>query len=347
MTTNIAARRVLLIDDDPDTLGLLRSLCVEIGASVDEADCGEAGVSRARQNPPDLVLCDMVLPDATGIEVVHALRAEPRLAGVPIVMVSARRDQASKVAAFEAGASDYVLKPFDLQEIVARVLAQLRNRELYEKLERTNTELRLANARLEELATTDELTGLLNGRFLRARLDDEFQRAERYETPIALVIADLDGFKAVNDVHGHAAGDRLLSQVAQRLGAQARGSDLVCRYGGDEFAFLLPHTTIEEARSFAQRLVDKIGAAPLRLPGGGLAPIALSCGVAAWPESAGVSVAKELFLVADQALYKAKDDGRGCVVVSPLNAQPHFDPTKGHSKRWPQTSRSPRGAEAV
>ena len=99
----------------------------------------------------------------------------------------------------------------------------------YEKLERANTELKLANSRLEELAITDELTGLANARRLRERLEDEFQRAERYETPIALVIADLDGFKEVNDMHGHLAGDRLLAQVAQRIGAQARSSESSAR----------------------------------------------------------------------------------------------------------------------
>ncbi len=339
-------RRALIIDDDPDTLSLLRTLCLEAGVAVDEAVDGNSGLARAREHPPDLILLDMVLPDASGVEITQLLRSDPRFAGTPIVIVSARRDQGSKVAAFEAGVNDYVLKPFDLQEFIARVRSQLHNCELLERLERSNLELRMANARLEELATTDELTGLANARHLRARLDEEFQRAERYEMPLSLVMADLDGFKAVNDRHGHHAGDRLLAQIAQRLGAQARRSDIVCRYGGDEFAFLLPHTMLSEARNFAQRLCTRIASSPLRLPGGGVAPIALSCGVASWPETAGITIAKELFTVADAALYQAKAELKGGVMVAPLADRPVFEIRNDPQKRWPRASR-PRGGVEV
>ncbi len=347
MSRSTRERRVLIIDDDPDTLALLRSLCLETGALVDEASDGETGIARALQVPPDLILLDMVLPDATGIEIATTLRAESRLAGVPIIIISARRDQGTKVSALEAGASDYVLKPFDLQEIVARVRAQLRNRELFERLERVNTELRLANLRLEELATTDELTGLANSRHLRARLDDEFLRAERYQTPIALVIGDLDGFKAVNDTYGHHAGDRMLAQLAQRIRAQARSTDIVCRHGGDEFAFLLPHTSVEKARQFAERVCERVTSSPLRLPGGAVAPIALSCGVAAWPESAGITIAKELFMVADQALYQAKASAKGGVAVAAHATELPFEVVHNEQRKWPRNSRSPSGVEAV
>ncbi len=339
-------KRALLIDDDPDVLGLLRSLCLEVGVEVDEASDGAAALERARLQPPDLILLDMVLPDAEGPEIALALRSEARLATVPIIMVSARRDQSSKVAALEAGANDYIVKPFDLQEIVARIRAQLRHREAYEKLERNNIELRMANSRLEELATTDELTGLSNARYFRERLDEEFLRAERYETPLALVMADLDGFKSVNDTHGHQAGDRLLAQLAQRLGAQARATDILCRYGGDEFAFLLPHTQSSEAELFAQRLIDRVANAPLRLPNGSIAGIALSCGVACWPESVGINASRDLFVVADQALYRAKESGKGRVVLAPAH-QPQEKAPKADRKPWPRRPNSPSGAPAA
>ena len=310
-------RRILVIDDDPDALALLRSLLLDSIVEIDEAGDGATGLTRARHRVPDLIVLDMVLPDTTGTELLQQLRSEARLRTVPVMIVSARRDQATKIAAFEAGADDYVLKPYDLEEILARVRAQLGRKELYERLERLNVELELANARLKELAITDELTGLANARHFRNRLDEEFLRAERYETPLALVIADLDGFKQINDSHGHHAGDKLLAQLAQRLAAQARATDTVCRYGGDEFAFLLPHTGLEEAVGFAERLCERTPAAPLRLPTKEIVVVGLSCGVGSWPECAAIRTANELFLAADQALYSAKQAGKGIVVAAP------------------------------
>ncbi len=339
------ARRILIIDDDPDALSLMRSLCLDAGVQIDEAMDGATGLERAVAQTPDLIVLDMVLPDAGGIEILRRLRAEPRLAAVPVMVVSARRDQTSKVAAFEAGADDYVLKPYDLREVLARLRSQLSRRETLEKLERANIELRLANERLEELAITDELTGVANARHFRTRLAEEFLRAERYQTSLALIIVDLDGFKAVNDDHGHHTGDRLLSQVAGRLVAEARSTDIVCRVGGDEFAFLLPHTDLDSAEHLAQRLSERIGATPLRLAGGKLAGVGLSCGVAAWPECAEIASADELFIAADQALYRAKRAGKGVVISAPA-AGTAQGPVTESSKKRPGLPTSPRQAEA-
>lgn len=342
--------KVLIVDDDPDTRELLRDLCRSVDAEVEEASDTAGALDRARRRTPDLVLLDMVLPDATGLEVLETFRAEPALQNVPVIIVSARHDTSTKVAALRAGAQDYLSKPFDLQEMLARVDAQLRLRVRIDEIERRNLELRVANERLEELATTDELTGLANTRSFQERLNEEFLRAERYQTPLSLVMSDLDGFKAVNDQHGHAAGDRVIAQVAQRLRAQARATDVVCRYGGDEFAFLLPHTGVEEARTFALRLCTKIETAPLRLPMGGVVPLGLSCGVAGFPESGGVSIARELFHRADAALYRAKDEGGGSVHVAESAEDLH---EQAQDARRPEEapkrlsgSRPPRGAEA-
>jgi diguanylate cyclase (GGDEF)-like protein len=309
--------RVLIVDDDPDTRELLRRVCIDLNAVVEEATDVAGAIDQLRHTRPDLVLLDMVLPDTEGLELLSALRADPASGQVPVIVVSARHDTRSKVEALEAGAHDYLAKPFDLQEMLARIGAQLRIRRGWEELERRNLELRVANERLEELASTDELTGLENARSFHERLREEFLRAERYETPLSLVMTDLDGFKEVNDEHGHGAGDRIIAQVAQRLRAQARATDIVSRYGGDEFAFLLPHTDVHEAEKFAWRLCTKVDTAPLRLPMGGVVPTSLSCGVAAWPASGGIGVARELFLTADRALYEAKRRGRGGVVVAP------------------------------
>ena len=332
-------RRVLVIDDDPDVRDLVRTLCRSAGVILDEASAGRDGLRRALADPPDLILLDLVLPGEDGIDIARALRAEPRIAAVPLVVLSARRTQESKVAAFDAGADDYVVKPFGLAEIDARIRANIRKRELYERLEKTNLELRLANERLAEIATTDELTFLCNVRQFRRRLDEEFLRAERYGTRLALVMSDLDGFKGVNDVHGHLAGDRLLAQLAQRLQAQARVTDLVARYGGDEFAILLPHARLDDATRLAKRLCDRLDRAPLRLESGGVAPVRLSCGVAAWPECADVGSAVELIARADEALYRAKREGGARTAVARRVATSAAATTDG-------TAAATRGARA-
>ncbi|MDH3284099.1 MAG: diguanylate cyclase [Acidobacteriota bacterium] len=345
------ARRALVIDDDPDVRSLVRSLCESARIDLDEAANGRDGLSIARRRPPDVILLDLVLPDGDGTEIAKTLREDPQLATVPLVVLSARRTQESKLAAFEAGADDYVVKPFSLAEIDARIRANLRKRELYERLELMNLELRLANERLSELATTDALTGLCNVRHLRERLRDEYLRAERYETTLALVMIDLDGFKAVNDTHGHAAGDRLLSQLAQRMKAQARATDVVARYGGDEFAILLPHTSLAEAVQFAERLCDRVARAPLRLSDGSPSAVGLSCGVAAWPECRDIELFDELLGRADEALYRAKREGGGAVAAAPprvrragrIGAVGAGRPSETDTKSFPP-SRSPRGA---
>jgi diguanylate cyclase (GGDEF)-like protein len=331
---------VLLVDDDADVRSLVRSLCEQAGVELDEAPDAASGLAAAERRKPDLILLDLVLPDGDGVDIARELRANERLASVPIVVLSARHSQESKVRAFDAGADDYVVKPFGLAEIDARIRANLRKRELYEKLEKNNLELQLLNERLEELATTDPLTGLVNVRTLRDRLREELLRAERYETTLSVVMVDLDGFKAVNDAQGHSAGDKLLAQLAQRLRAQARATDVVARYGGDEFAFMLPHTTLEEALRFAERLCDRISKAPLRLQDGRPADVGLSCGVASWPECERIETEEDLLKRADEALYRVKRSGGCGVLAAPVRHSP-AERGSTASRRSPD-SRSPR-----
>ncbi|UCF69174.1 MAG: diguanylate cyclase [Acidobacteriota bacterium] len=315
--TQIPRRRVLVIDDDPDVRDLVATLCRQAGVAIDQAGDAQSGIDRARQQRPDLILLDLKLPDRSGIEVARVLRADPTLAAIPVVMLSAHRTERAKVAAFEAGADDYVVKPFSLAEIDARIRANLRKRELYERLEKANRELQRANERLAELATTDELTGLCNMRHLRHRLGEEYLRAERYETTLSVVMVDLDGFKAINDTRGHAAGDRLLAEIGRRLRAQARATDIVGRYGGDEFAFVLPHTDLDEALGFARRLIERFNATPLLFDDGERAPIGLSCGVATYPITERSGEPEKLLAAADEAMYRAKREGGARVAAAP------------------------------
>ena len=302
-------RRVLVIDGDAAVASAVARLCRTTGIEVAHAEDGERGLAFAVEEVPDLILLDLALPGRDGIDVLPDLRAEPALASVPIVVVSGRSSRAAQAAAFRAGADDFIAKPFHGGDLDARVRANLRKRDLYLRLERTNRELRAANERLRTLSATDELTSLANRRALSSRLAEEFARAERYETPLSVVAADLDGFKQLNDTYGHGVGDRVLSQLARRLRALARATDLVARLGGDEFAFVLPHTGLADARAFAERLLVRFDVVPLRLPGGEVIAVRLSCGVATLPDSGPVDSPEALLEAADRALYEAKRAG--------------------------------------
>ena len=309
-------RRVLVIDGDDAVASAVARLGRTAGIEVVHAQDGERGLAFASEEAPDVILLDLALSGRDGIDVLPDLRAEPSLASVPIVVVSGRSSRAAQAAAFRAGADDFIAKPFHGADLDARVRANLRKRDLYLRLERANRELRAANDRLQTLSATDELTSLANRRALASRLADEFARAERYETPLSVVAADLDGFKQLNDAYGHAVGDRVLAQLARRLRALARATDLVARLGGDEFAFVLPHTGLAEARAFAERLLTRFDVVPLRLPGGDVLAVRLSCGVATLPDSGPVETPEALLEAADRALYEAKRAGGACAVCA-------------------------------
>ena len=170
------------------------------------------------------------------------MKADPALRAVPIILVSARRDLESKLGAFDAGADDYVVKPYDFEELDARVRAMLNKRDLYLEVERKNRELEAEKRHLEELAVIDEKTGLANYRQFHRKLHEEWLRAERYQTPLSLIMLDLDDFKRLNDTLGHPAGDRALKEVATLVAGAARATDLAARFGGEEFILLLPHS---------------------------------------------------------------------------------------------------------
>ena len=200
----------------------------------------------------------------------------------------------------------------DWLEFLRRKLNDLVRARTWE-LERANEALRVTQARLQQLAMRDGLTGLLNHRAFYERLQEEIYRAERYRYPLALVLADLDNFKKINDTYGHLVGDEVLRRVAEILRRQVRRSDVVARYGGEEIAILMPQTTKADARRIAERVRRYIANHPLRVGKGDRIPVTLSFGVAAYPEDA--RNARELVARADAALYAAKTNGRNRVEV--------------------------------
>jgi diguanylate cyclase (GGDEF)-like protein len=302
------------VDDDPGTARLVREWYRGQPFDILEAADGEEGIRVALAQRPDLILMDLVMPRTNGFDAARRLKSDPTTSSIPVILISAQRGTKSKRDGFDAGADDYVTKPFEFEEVDARIRAMLRKRELYLTLETRNQELKASNDQLEELATVDELTGLANSRVFRRRLQDEWIRAARYGHPLSLVMLDLDDFKRVNDTLGHPTGDRVLREFAMLVAGGARATDLPARYGGEEFAIILPHTEGERAVRVAERVRAAVADFQF-LDGDTPINVTVSAGVATHPSASGAQSAEEFLKTADRALYAAKNSGKNRVVV--------------------------------
>ncbi|MCK6546599.1 diguanylate cyclase [Myxococcota bacterium] len=313
---------VLIVDDEPDVLDSLRMILELEGFDVRPAlDADEA---LDELDGADLVLTDMSMPGATGLELLEEIRR--RKPHLPIAMMTAHASVDVALKAMQAGAYDYLLKPYQAEEIILKVKLGLRLsryehelRARNEELERTqaelrelNTRLEAANVLLERLATTDALTGLANRRKLMERLDQELAKSRRYDERVSLVLLDVDHFKRINDRFGHPVGDRVLAELAELIQERARETDLAARIGGEEFAVLLSSTGREGATELAEDLRERVEAHAFE----GVGRVTVSLGVATHvPEKrkAGDPPSSKLFAAADQALYRAKGEGRNRV----------------------------------
>jgi two-component system cell cycle response regulator len=324
---------ILVVDDDADTIATISTWLKGKGYQVVTAGTGAEALERARKHRPDVALLDVSLPDITGIEVAKALQADASTAGIALVFVTGRRESRTRAACFEAGAEDYVTKPFDFIEVETRLRAVLRKKDLRDELQRANRALRRANKALKKLLITDEKTKLHNYRFFKERIGEEFKRAARYDNPLSCIMIDLDHFKDINDTLGHHIGDRVLEEFGRVLTDQARETDLVIRYGGEEFIILLPHTVALRAATVAERIrratstrtftADK---APLKLT--------VSCGVATYPDNPHIKNEEDLVRVADEALYVAKNGGRNRTETDPESlAKPRSIKSRGRGSR--------------
>jgi len=303
--------RILVVDDVPDNVEILEARLSSRGYEVVTATNGEEALARVKDQPPHLILLDVMMPGMDGHQVARHIKDDDALPFIPIILVTALSEAEDVVQGLESGADDYISKPYNFRELEARVRAMLRIKFLQDELDQKNRELELANKRLKKLSITDGLTELFNHRHVHQLLRDEFERSDRTGESIAVVMMDLDRFKSINDTYGHPTGDVVLFETAQIIQDTAREIDMVGRYGGEEFIAILPETDEEPGANFAERVrkaveehVYRDGATEIRMT--------VSCGVASI--RAGVDSPEALLKAADEALYQAKHGGRNQVV---------------------------------
>jgi diguanylate cyclase (GGDEF)-like protein len=296
--------KILVVDDDPFSANLIDS-CLRSAGFMSSYCCDpDKALDTICAELPDLIVMDVVMPGIDGFDLCRRVRAHPAMQLTPIVFVTRRGDVEQRVAGLEAGGNDYIAKPFEPQELVARVRSHL---------------LRLAA--LRDLAIRDGLTRCYNHKYFKVRLSQEIARCRRYKGELALALLDIDNFKSVNDKHGHPTGDLVLSHVGSMVLASVRSTDVVARYGGDEFGLIFVEAGTHEANTITARLLERIALhqKDMSRPGEGsvvpakLVPVTVSVGVAGLDRD---DTMETLIKRADVALYEAKASGRNQVKLS-------------------------------
>ena len=304
---------ILVADDEPINRSLIQRRLERSGYAVVTAQNGREAVEKAIASLPDLIILDVMMPVMDGLEACRRIKAETTTRDIPVIFLSARDETDVKVSGLSLGANDYISKPFKAEELLARVDVAMRMKRERDQL-RTSAEEARAHAELaQERAMTDALTGLLNRYGLQRVLSHEHAEARRYNRTLSCLMIDLDNFKAINDTHGHAAGDTALQQVATILMEVMRRSDMVFRYGGEEFLVLLPETDLEGATALAEKIRS---AAAEQIFGDGERTFRLTLSAGAANLFDGES-GNDMIARADLALYQAKEQGRNRVEVAP------------------------------
>ena len=290
---------ILIADDDPSIRKILSKAMKVLATEVIAVADGQEALDFL-QDAEDLVLIvsDWMMPRVDGGELLRRVKEDARLRDVPFLMLTARGEAEDVTASFEAGADEYVRKPYSIGELLARAKTLIKMKELQDQL--------------RYKALRDGLTGLYNHQYFMERLENETSRAERYHTPLSLFLLDVDLFKGFNDSFGHQAGDVILEGIGRVLADTIRKADVAARYGGEEFALLLPSTPAEGAEVLADRLLVMIREQGF-LHDGKTHHVTVSIGVGTYEN--GDSAASFLKRV-DQALYQAKEEGRDRVCIA-------------------------------
>lgn len=280
---------VLVVDDDPDKITALTQM-LEDDFHVTSTNLATQAVKLAREQPCDAVVTDLRMPGVDGLALLDLLRVSSMSPAPPLIVLADPHDSRHRRPALERGVFDFLVRPLEREELIARLQsAVLHSQELQ---------------REHNLQLTDELTGLLNRRALNLSLRDSLQKSAEHGMPVALALVDQDGLKQINDRWGHAAGDRAIVAVARALSAVRRSTDVVVRQGGDEFAVLMPNTTIDGAHKMLERAEAELAQNPIDVAKGVSIKLKISFGIASC--NASVTTAEALLAAADTALYAMK-----------------------------------------
>jgi len=301
-----AQRKILIIDDEVKLLKKIKSILPEGDYHIAVARNGEEGINLLKREHFDLVLTDLIMPGISGYEVMSYVReACPETL---VIVITGYASLESVIKAMRNGAYDYITKPF--QPDMVRLAIQ----RAFERIH-LQRQLLEATRKLQMLAVTDDLTLLYNIRYFNKRLNVEFERARRYHLPLSCIMLDVDFFKRINDTYGHLKGDDVLRVIARIIKRSIRSSDVGARYGGDEFALLLPQTDRDRALMLAERIRESVGGYDFSHLITDLPHVTISLGIATYPD-ASIHRQQDLIHTADQVLYRAKQKGRNRIEIS-------------------------------
>ena len=303
--------QLLLVEDEPTQLLLMQRLLRRAGYAVDTAGNGEEALEKIGSGRFQLMVTDWDMPGMDGATLCQRVRAAQLPGYLYVLLLTGHGSTESVVEGLEAGADDYIRKPANELELLARLKAG-------QRIVRLEQSLREAKDRIQVLSITDPLVGTFNRRYLNEQLANEVERARRYNRPLAAIMADLDFFKGVNDQYGHQVGDQVLCAFVELAkGSVRHGSDWLARYGGEEFVMVLPETDLAGAARTAEKIRQHCAASAYATDAGPLT-VTASFGVAALDvgsEPVGAA-AEALLRHADAALYRSKHEGRNRVTVS-------------------------------
>jgi diguanylate cyclase (GGDEF)-like protein len=304
--------RILLVEDSWAQAEITTESLERNGYEVILAQDGASAMKAVKTIFPQIVLLDLVLPDMSGMAICRWIKANDDTKGIPVIMLTAKGTINDKVSGIEAGADDYLPKPYNEIELNMRIYAALRTRALQDELREKNRKLSELLAKVEALSITDHLTGLFNRRHLKAVIEAEWKKVKRYGELITCLLMDVDDFKSVNDTYGHLVGDSVLVEIARILEKALRETDTAARWGGEEFCAILPYTSASQGFMVARKILAEISDHTFaQIPE---RRVTVSIGLAFSGTAAGTY--ERLFKDADTALYAAKRKGKNRVEVA-------------------------------
>ncbi|WP_119459550.1 PleD family two-component system response regulator [Rhodospirillaceae bacterium SYSU D60014] len=298
--------RILIVEQNATVADKIVETLATAGHRTTVIESGGEALDRSRQEQFDLIGVSLTSDSDDRLRLCSQLRSQDETRQVPILLIVDDWDTNRLIKGLDIGANDYLVKPIDRNELIARVRTQVRRRRYQDRL-RANYERSLS------LALTDSLTGLYNRRYMTRHLEGLVQRMRESGKPLSIMLFDIDGFKSINDTYGHAVGDEILRHIAQRVAGNMRNFDMVARFGGEEFVVLMPDTPGDVAFSVAERLRERIGGEPFAVAG---CPhpldVTVSIGIAA---ASRLDAPDDLLKRADAAMYQAKTGGRNRTVA--------------------------------